>query len=282
MKCFILVAFLLLPFLQADDFPNFKKENIKTLVDGFKFTEGPAYDGESIYFTAPKDKKIIKWSLAKKESSVFYEGENAPGALYYHNSFLYATRNGIMRTPVNKASLSPVVDKYNGKFFNNTNDLWVSPKAIVYFTDPNYGRKPLKQEGEFAYYVRPKGEVQRIKATFKRPNGIVGTKDGKKLFITDAGDSKTYVFNLDANGKPSKQEIFTDIGGDGMTLDSKGNLYIAVPRQKSLVVINPQGKEIARIKDFGCTNVCFGGKDLKTLFITSGGLYSIRMPFPGE
>ena len=197
--------------------------------------------------------------------------------------FSNATKNGIMKTPLTSAVLTQYVEKYNDKLFNNTNDLWVSFKGLVYFTDPNYGQKPLKQEGEFAYYVNLKGEVKRINATFKRPNGIVGTKDGNKLFITDAGASKTYVFDLDENGNPLEQVLFTDIGGDGMALDSKGNLYIAVPRQKCQVVINPEGKEIARIKDFSCTNVCFGGKDMKTLFITSGGcLYSIQMPFKGQ
>ena len=278
----LLILLTLLTSVHAEGFSHFKKENLKQLVSGYSFTEGPTFDGKNIYFTAPRDKKIVKWSIEKQKASTFYEGENSPGALYFHNSFLFATKNGIMKTPLNSAKLTQYVEKYNGKLFNNTNDLWASPKGFVYFTDPNYGRKPLKQEGEFAYYVNLKGEVKRINATFKRPNGIIGSKDGKKLFITDAGASKTYVFELDENGNPSEQVLFTDIGGDGMTLDSKGNLYIAVPRQKSLVVINPQGKEIARIKDFGCTNVCFGGKDMKTLFITSGGLHSIQMPFKGQ
>ena len=280
MKVFFLLSCLCIS-LSAETFPDFKMENVKVLVDGYKFTEGPTFHANNIYFTAPREKRILKWSIDKKEASVFYEGEMAPGAVYKHKSFLYGTNNGIKCFDF-KSSVKVVVDKYNGKPFNNTNDLWVSSQGGIYFTDPNYGRKPLKQEGEFAYYVNPAGKVQRIDAKFKRPNGIIGTKDGKRLFITDAGDSKTYVFELGPDGTPGKQVLFTDIGGDGMTLDSKGNLYIAVPRQKSLVIINPQGKEIARIKDFGCTNVCFGGKDMKTLFITSGGLKAIKMPIAGE
>ena len=79
---------ILLNSIYAQEFSHFTKENLKQLVTGYSFTEGPAFDGESIYFTAPRDKKIVKWSIEKGESSVFYEGENAPGALFFHKSFL--------------------------------------------------------------------------------------------------------------------------------------------------------------------------------------------------
>ena len=270
--------------LMANDFKDFKIENVKTLVEGYKFTEGPAFTGKEILFTAPREKEIVKWSITRKTKSVFYKEDVSISALYIQDNQIYATQGELKRVVKidSQGKVSPLAEKYKGKPFNKPNDLWVSPKGIVYFTDPNYGRKPLSQDGEYSYFVKKDGSVLRIKATFARPNGIIGSKDGKKLFITDAGASKTYVFDLDENGIPGPQKLFTDIGGDGMTLDEKGNLYIAVPRQKSLVVINPQGKEIARIPEFGCTNVCFGGSDGKTLFITrSPGLMSIKMPIKG-
>ena len=270
--------------LCSEDFNSFKKENLKSLVDGYTFTEGPASDGKgNIYFTAPKEKEVVKWS-AKSGKSVFFKNEDGLSALYFHKDKFYATQ-GSQKRVVSlslKGDLSPVVEKYNSKPFNKPNDLWVSSAGNVYFTDPNYGRKELSQDGEFAYVCTSAGKTERIDAIFKRPNGIIGSKDGKKLYITDAGASKTYIFDLDKNGIPGPQRLFCDIGGDGMTLDCKGNLYIAVPRQKSLVIISRDGKEISRIKEFGCTNVCFGGENGKTLFITAKpGLLSIEMPFKG-
>ncbi|MEM7601080.1 MAG: SMP-30/gluconolactonase/LRE family protein [Verrucomicrobiota bacterium] len=265
---------------QADPKTALKIENANLVAEGHEFTEGPTLDGEgNLLFTSPKQGSIVRYSLADESDSIFYQGEDSVSALYFRDGKLFATQGDLDRVIEIKSpkNFVPVVEAYDGKPFNKPNDLWVSPTGHIYFTDPNYGRGPLPQGGEFAYWITPKGEVTRIDATFNRPNGIVGSEDGKTLFITDAGDSKTYRFELDEDGKPGKQKLFTEIGGDGMTLDSKGNLYMGVPRQKALVAIDPDGKEIARIEEFGCTNVTFGPEG-KVLYITkSPGLWALRI-----
>ena len=259
---------------------SFRKENARLLVEGYPFTEGPTWDGKDhILFTSPKTNEVIRYSLKNQTHSVFFSGEGSVSALFRRDGRLFATRGSLKRVVEIKGpdQVTTLASTYKGVPFNKPNDLWVSPRGDVYFTDPNYGRQPLSQDGEFAYLISRDGKVSRIEAKFKRPNGIVGSEDGKSLFITDAGDSKTYKFALNEDGTTGEPVLFTDIGGDGMTLDKHGNLYIAVPRQKALVVINPEGKEIARISDFGCTNVCFGPEG-KVLYITrKPGLWCLKI-----
>ena len=264
----------------ADLEKNFKKENLKVVAEGHEFTEGPTLDGEgNILFTSPKQSAIVRHVIKDGTNTIFYQGEDPVSALFFRDGKLHATQGDLDRVVEIQSpeEFVPVAESFEAKPFNKPNDLWVSPSGHVYFTDPNYGRGPLPQGGEFAYWVTPEGKISRINATFNRPNGIVGSEDGKTLFITDAGDSKTYRFELGEDGTPGEQVLFTEIGGDGMTLDSFGNLYIGVPRQKALVVIDPAGKEISRISDFGCTNVCFGPEG-KALYITRApGLWSIKL-----
>ena len=264
----------------ADSAENFRKENLELLVEGHEFTEGPTVDGEgNLLFTSPRQKAVVRHSIEGGSDSIFYQGEDSISALFFRKGRLYATQGDLDRVIEIKSPdhLVPIAETFEGKPFNKPNDLWVSPDGHVYFTDPNYGRGPLPQGGEFAYRVTPEGDIHRIDATFERPNGIVGSEDGKQLYITDAAASKTYRFDLDEEGKPGKPTLFTEIGGDGMTLDHLGNLYLAVPRQKALVVIDPSGTEIVRLSDFGCTNVCFGPEG-KTLYITAKpGLWSLKL-----
>ena len=283
MKRFVQVGFLLFVMsglARAELKSVFKKENLQLLVEGFSFVEGPTWDGkENILFTSPKTKQVIRYSLKDGRHSVFSETDEPFSALYLREGKLYATRGELKSVVRIEAPdlFVTLAGKYKNAPFNKPNDLWVSPGGHIYFTDPNYGRKPLSQDGEFAYHISKKGTVHRIGAQFKRPNGIVGSEDGKTLFITDAGDSKTYRFPLNDDGSVGKGVLFTEIGGDGMTLDRHGNLYISVPRQKALVVISPKGKEIARISEFGCTNLCFGPEG-RVLYITGKpGLWSLKI-----
>ncbi len=263
----------------ADLKENFKKANLRIVAEGHEFTEGPTLDeGGDILFTSPKQSSIVSHSIDEESNSEFYQGEHPVSALFYRDAKLYATQGTLNRVIEIKSpnEFVTLADSFEGAPFNKPNDLWVSPQGHIYFTDPNYG-SPAAPDGEFAYIISKEGEVRKINSKFVRPNGIVGSEDGRMLFITDAGDSKTYRFSLGEDGIPGEAHLFTDIGGDGMTLDSFGNLYIGVPRQKALVAIDPKGKEIARISDFGCTNVCFGPEG-KILYITrSPGLWALKI-----
>jgi gluconolactonase len=179
------------------------------------------------------------------------------------------------------------VRDFEGKKLNGPNDLWVDPKGGVYFTDPFYKRdywtrseKEIEQEN--VYYLTPdKKKLTVAAAEFIRPNGIIGTPDGKRLYVSDINARKTYVYTIDADGNLKDKTLFADMGSDGMTVDSKGNVYLT---GRGVTVFNSGGEKIDTIPvDAPWTeNVCFGGKDRKTLFITaSKSVFTLKMKVKG-
>ena len=116
------------------------------------------------------------------------------------------------------------------------------------------------------------------------PNGVVGTSDGKKLYINkwisdDLGG--TWVFDINPDGTLNNMRKFIDMGGDGMSMDALGNVYIS--NSLGITVFNANGDNILNIKTEGkATNNVFSGSDQKTLFITEPDkVSSIRMNIEG-
>jgi gluconolactonase len=116
---------------------------------------------------------------------------------------------------------------------------------------------------------------------YKQPNGIVGTPDGKTLYVADIDGLKTYSYDIQPDGSLKNRKLFCELGSDGMTLDEDGNVYLT---GRGVVVVDKNGAVATRIAvpEMWTGNVCFGGKDMKTLFITaSKGLYSLKMRVKG-
>jgi len=170
---------------------------------------------------------------------------------------------------------------YNGKTFNRPNDLWMAPNGGIYFTDPVYGNGTLTQDGEHVYYLAPNATVAvRVVGDMVRPNGLVGTPDGRTLYISDHGAKKTWRYTVLQNGSLSGKQLFVPVGSDGMTLDAGGNVYLT---ERTVLVFNASGTRMAEIAvPERPTDLEFGSSDRHTLFITTEkGLYGIRMAMEG-
>lgn len=114
-----------------------------------------------------------------------------------------------------------------------------------------------------------------------QPNGIVGTPDGKHLYVADIKDNKTYKYDINKDGSLTNRQLFANLGSDGMTLDNMGNVYLT---GKGVTIFNPKGMKIGNIPVpvNWAANVCFGGKDRNTLFITaSHAVYTLEMKVKG-
>jgi gluconolactonase len=176
-----------------------------------------------------------------------------------------------------------LVDNYKGKKLNGPNDLWRHPNGGLYFTDPFY-RRPywadanMEQDGQHVYYLAPDHKtLTRVADDLVQPNGIIGTPDGKLLYVADIGAHKTYVYTINPDGTLANKKLFYEMGSDGMTIDNEGNVYLT---GKGVTVFNSAGEKIDHIdiNEPWTANVTFGGKDHDTLFITaSKSLYSIKM-----
>jgi gluconolactonase len=258
---------------------------LRLLADGFKFTEGPAADAEgNVYFTDQPNNKILKWSVDGK-LSVYKDDAGRANGLYFDkagNLYACADLNNELWMIAPSGEVTVLVKDYEGKKLNGPNDLWVHPNGGVYFTDPFYkrdywNRGPMEQEGQYVYYLSPDHKkVTRVITDLEQPNGIIGTPDGKRLYVADIRGRKIYTYNINPDAALADQKVFADMGSDGMTLDDEGNVYVV---GKGVTVFNSRGEKIdfIAIPEAWTANITFGGKDRSTLFITaSDSLYSIQ------
>jgi gluconolactonase len=293
MACIFLAAAILVaivPALRAQSSIIAPGAKVELLAGGFKFTEGPASDkAGNVYFTDQPNDKILIWSIDGKLSTFMEKSGRSNGLSFDPKGNLWACadeKNELWR--ISRSGKPAVVVKdYEGKLLNGPNDVWIRPDGGVYFTDPFYKRdywnhQKSEQDGQCVYYFEPKkNKIVRIVSDLKQPNGIIGTRDGRMLYIADIGGQKTYRYDIQRDGMLANKTLFCEMGSDGMTIDSEGNVYLS---GKGVTVFNPAGKKIEQIPiDAPWTaNMCFGGKDHRTLFITATQkLFSLRMRVKG-
>jgi gluconolactonase len=181
-----------------------------------------------------------------------------------------------------------LVTNFDGKLLNGPNDLWIRPGGGLYFTDPLYKRNywkrdpAMQQDGQHVYYMTPdRKTVTRVATDLKQPNGIIGTPDGKTLYVADIGARKSYAYNINADGSLSNKRLFCELGSDGMTIDDEGNVYLT---GRGVTVFDKTGQQIEQIPvaEPWTANVTFGGKDRDLLFITaSKNVYGLKMRVKG-
>jgi len=245
---------------------------LQTLGNNFQFTEGPAANAQGeIFFTDLRMSCIYRVG-PEGRPAVWRENTAGANGLYFDakgNLVVCESDNGSIVSITPAGEVTVLADTYNGKRFNKPNDLWIDPQGGVYFTDPAYGRDAiLHQDGEHVYYITPdRQKVIRVIDDLVKPNGLIGTLNGKVLYVADAGAGKTYRYNINPDGSLSHKTLFVPSGSDGMTIDNLGNVYLTTDAVK---VFNSSGKQIDQIQaPDRPTNVTFGGVDRKTLFITA-------------
>ena len=258
---------------------------LQKLADGFKFTEGPAADADgNVYFTDQPNDRILKWSADGHLSTFMEPSGRSNGLCFDRRGNLLACadeNNELWSIDVKTKAHAVLVKEYDGKRLNGPNDVWVAPDGAVYFTDPYYKRDYWKrgasEQGQHVYRLSPdRKTLTRVIDDLKQPNGIIGTPDGRSLYVADIGDRKTYAYDVGKDGALSNKRLFCEMGSDGVTLDAEGNLYLT---GRGVTVFDKAGKKVGHldVPEGWTANVCFGGKDRRTLFITaSKGLYAIR------
>lgn len=262
---------------------------LKLISKQFAFTEGPAPDKHgNVFFTDQPNDKIYKYST-EGELTIFLDKAGRSNGLYVdkkENLLACADENNQLWSIGKNKKVKVLVDNYDGRKLNGPNDLWVDKKGGIYFTDPYYqrpywSRQKAEIPGQHVYYLSKKKQLRVVSEGFKKPNGIVGSKDGKRLYVADIGDDKTYMFDVQKDGSLSNQKLFAAQGSDGMTIDDKGNVYLT---GNGITVYNSSGQKIKHIPVPArwTANVCFGGKHKNQLFITaSENLFTLQMNVKG-
>jgi gluconolactonase len=294
--------------------------HLKELGSGFSFTEGPATDKHgNVFFTDQPNDKIYKWSAHNGAITTFLTGTGRSNGMYFdENGYLItcADMHGEVWSIDRHGNHKVLVDNYKGKLLNGPNDVWINPRSGgMYITDPLFGRDywdasdPRKVNywpgtsqqadpigstlGGYVYYLSPnRKKLTRVTTEAmgwspdKWVNGIIGSPDGKKLYVNkwdfNTDVSKTFVFDIRYDGTLTNMKVFTDMGGDGMTMDERGNVYIA--NNRGVTAFDKKGNKVFNIPipPGGSNNITFGGKDGKILFITGQNkVFGLRMRVKG-
>ena len=259
---------------------------------GFSFTEGPAADAAgNVYFTDQPNDRIVKYSVADQSFSDWLKPAGRSNGTYFDKTGNLLTcadgKNELWSIAPDK-KVTVLIGDVQGKLLNGPNDLWIHPGGNLYFTDPLYPRdywqrdRVTQQPGQYVYHLDLKTKkVTPVATDLKQPNGIIGTPDGRTLYVADIGAGKTWSYSVREDGTLADKKQFCSMGSDGMTLDAEGNVYLT---GRGVTVFDKTGKQILNIPipEPWTANVTFGGEDRRLLFITaSGKVYGVKMRVKG-
>lgn len=274
--------------------------DIKQLHTDFQFTEGPAKapDGTIFFTDIPADR--IYQITTDGELSVFLEPTgHCNGLMVTSDGALYAcSMDGQLITIDRKTKeVTTLAAEYRGNRFNAPNDLVIDQSGGIYFTDPHFrAPDPLPQEKTAVYYRSAGGKVTRLIEDLKAPNGVILSPDEKTLYVIPSMQAEMMAYPVEGPGKLGTGKVFCKLqqkdgeegrGGDGLTVDTEGNLYIT--SGLGLQIYNPDGKLLGIIEfPEQPANVTFGGEENNILYVTARkSLYTAKVKstghqFPGK
>jgi len=263
---------------------------LEKLAGGFAFTEGPTRDrAGNVFFVDQPNDRIMEWSTDGKLSTFMQPSGYANGMCFdsLGNLIACADEHNQLWSIAPDKTVTVLITNFNGKYMNGPNDVWVAPNGGMFITDPFYKRPwwdhtTMALTNEEVFYLAPdRKTLTQVTDDLKKPNGITGTPDGKKLYVSDIGAGQTWRYDIQPDGMLKNKTFMCALGSDGMTIDSEGNIYLT---GRGVSVFDPTGKKIDHIDvpERWTANVCFSGADDKTLFITaSTNFYSIRLKNAG-
>ena len=275
---------------------------VKKLAGDMKFTEGPAWlpKEQTLVFSDIPNSRLMQWS-EKDGLSVFRKSEHSNGNILDLEGRLISCQHSgrnIVRTEAD-GKITVLADRFDGKRFNSPNDVAVRSDGTLWFTDPPWGLWGAKAEreipGHWVYKLDPKsGKVEVLIKNLAMPNGIIFSPDETRIYVADTGGhrrhpdpkmqklpGRVHCYAVSKDGKLGKKLFHNEGGSDGMAVDVKGNLYTTT--KGKVHIFSADGKKLEEIDvPEGPANVCFGGDDMHTLFITARkSLYSVRMKHAG-
>lgn len=288
-----------------------KNTKAEILGEGFKWSEGPCWlkDQQKLIFSDAPQNTIFSWT--EKDSIQVYlkpsgytsdvprTGEvGSNGLVVNKKGKLVLCQHGDRRIaemlpPLDKPEpkFKTLADKFEGKRFSSPNDIFADSKGNYYFTDPPYGlenqekdsTKETKVEG--VYRINADSSVELLIDSLTRPNGVIVSNDGKKLYVSNSDPDKAIwvVYDIDVAGKISNGKVFMDATEkaatekglpDGLCMNSKGYIFATGPG--GVWIFNPAGKHIGTIKTkVAASNVALD--DTESYLYITAHMYLIRV-----
>jgi gluconolactonase len=266
---------------------------VEKVGSGYGFTEGCTADkAGNVFFTDQNhdpNGQILRWSAEDGKITVWMDATGrANGQRFAPNGDLITCSDAHSQlwriTPDKKVTV--LVKDYEGKLLNGPNDAWVLPNGGIYFTDPFWRRSwwgpehaTALQDKQAIYYLSPDGKtLTRVADDYRSPNGIVGTPDGKTLYISDMGARQTWKYDVQEDGSLKNKTAFCQVGSDGMTMDNQGNIYLT---SNGVQVYDKAGNKIESIPSperQQPANLAIGGKDHNILVMAARtGVYTLKL-----
>ena len=255
------------------------------LDDTCSFSEGPVWNEEGYYLFSDIPQNIISKIVPGKKKEVLLnksgcdhpeEAElprmmGSNGLAYNGSGELIICQHGNHRLVLNDgSSLQPFISMYNNKPLNSPNDVVVAKDGTIYFSDPPYGLKDQKINTEkyqplAGFYCCRDGVLTLFCDRYQYPNGVCLSPDERSLFVCSNKPVEKYVFEYDAKTLQLKREVCAE-NSDGIKCDAHGNLYLC--SKEGIIIVNNDGERLGLIQLPAVpANCCWGGKDLKDLFI---------------
>ena len=281
------------------------------------FTEGPTvYKDGSVFFTDTYGYRIMKLATDGTRSVFRHPSNRANGLIFDSEWRLIACEGSdeqtdnprVTRTNMETGQAEVIADRYQGKRINQPNDVTFDSQGRLYFTDrPRANPAPDQTNVDAVYRIDLDGTITRIlvEPEIEKPNGLVISPDDKTFYLIEAegkegGARMIRAYDLQPDGSVTNMRVFHNFypgrSGDGMTIDSNGNLYVAAGLHRrrgtsetldtkcGIHVFSPGGelKQFIPIPEDTITNCAFGGPDLKTLYVTAGKtLFKVRTEIQG-
>ena len=272
------------------------------IIKGLQFGEGPASDayGETYFcdISAVRIYRIARDTKGYRADTVVEDTKGCSGLAFSREGRLYAAQMytgricEVMLSTDGKGELRGVIESYHGELRANVNDIAVGTDGGMWFTNMGERRRPERRGVYFS--TTAGGEpLQFPVPEIDRPNGVRLSPDGKTLYVADYGKPVVWAYPVEGPGKLGTGRVFASLailndparitGGDGLTVDSLGNVWVAVPSATAVIVFDPQGKPLGRVMfPEPVSNCAFGGADGRTLYITGrSGVFLLPTIVPG-
>ncbi|WP_166112532.1 SMP-30/gluconolactonase/LRE family protein [Pseudoalteromonas sp. Z9A5] len=269
-----------------------------TLVsDELLFLEGPTWSSQdnAFYFSEMNfassqalgpDSTIYK--LVLPNTLTTYLKHSGTNGLYAKGQNLYTLNHStqsLSKINIKSKTNTVIVSEFDGLSFSSPNDMTMHKNGDIFFTDPNWqiGERTQQMPYTGVYNLSNTGVLSLIDATLEKPNGVALSPDQRTLYVGDFSN-RVSKYTIDENGDISPREDFIKVTSpDGIKVDSAGNIYVSSHKKGVINIYTPRGSLIDKIElGPNVTNLAFGGKNRKTLLITTAkGLFTLDVKVAG-
>lgn len=273
---------------------------LEKLWDKGEFTEGTATGPDGCIYFSDIGNELMKFDPSTKSVTEYRNPSGRSNGILFDPKGRMIVAEGanigglrrITATDLKTGKIEVLATSYEGKKFNSPNDVALDKEGRVYFSDPRYvGSEARELDFEAVFRVDLDGRVTRLETGAFKPNGLVVSPDGKRLYVSDNGGKRRALLacELDADGNTKPGKVIYDFGDgrgvDGMTITTDGRIVATAGKEEKsgVWIFSPEGHVLGVIPTPEASANCeFGGPENKTLYIAAGvSLYRIETQMTG-